>query len=96
MLTELTHAADDLAAQAADQRPDLASAFADDGWVHVTIHDMLMTRGDVAFLPGDVALARPAVARHPGDFIVYSTRTATLAGLRHDEHFAFADDPTPA
>jgi hypothetical protein len=34
------------------------------------------------------ALRRSAARR----FVVYSHRTATLAGLRHGEHFAFADN----
>jgi hypothetical protein len=80
-----------LAARAARQRPDLASAFADDGWVLVRIEDTLLTRDGLAFAAGDLALARPAVARHAGDFIVYSERTASLAGLRHGDHFAFAE-----
>jgi hypothetical protein len=92
LLTIARTAADELAAEAAAQRPDLASAFADGGWVAVEIHDTLLTRDGVAFHAGDVVLARPAVARHVDDFVVYSARTASLAGLRHGKHFAFADD----
>jgi hypothetical protein len=81
----------DLARRAAAQRPDLASAFSDGGWLVVSLHDTLVTGAGVAFVAGDVALARPAVARHPGDFIVYSECTASLVGLRHGEHFGFVD-----
>jgi hypothetical protein len=35
------------------------------------------------------AVLRRSAARR---FVVCSHRTATLAGLRHGEHFAFADD----
>jgi hypothetical protein len=92
ILTASRTVADDLAAEAAAQRPDLASAFADGGWVAVEIHDTVLTRHGVAFHGGDVAIALPAVGRRLDDFIVYSARTASLAGLRHGEHFAFADD----
>jgi hypothetical protein len=87
--TSTVHA--DLTDRASAQRPDLAPAFADAGWLLVRICDTLMTRDGVAFCPGDVALARPAVGRHLHDFIVYSERTTRLSGLRHGEHFAFAD-----
>jgi hypothetical protein len=92
VLTAFRTVADDLAAAAAAQRPDLATAFTDGGWVAVEIHDTLLTHDGVAFHAGDVTLARPAVARDLNDFIVYSARTASLTGLRHGEHFAFADD----
>jgi len=44
ILTGPRTVADDLAAEAAAQRPDLASAFADGGWVAVEIHNALLTR----------------------------------------------------
>jgi hypothetical protein len=90
--TELADPTARLTARAAAQRPDLAAAFEDDGWLPVVITETLLTGAGLAFDTGDVALARPAVARHPGDFVVYSERTATLAGLRHGEHFAFGDE----
>jgi hypothetical protein len=93
-LTRTAH--DDLAAQAAALRPDLASAFTDAGWLVVEFYDTLMTLDGVAFQPGDLALARPAVARHLDDFVVFSPRTASLVGLRVGEHFAFADGHEPA
>jgi hypothetical protein len=92
VLTAHRTAVDDLVAEASAQRPDLASAFADGGWVAVEMLDTLLTRDGFAFHTGDVVLARPAVARRLDDFIVYSARTASLAGLRLGEHFAFVDD----
>jgi hypothetical protein len=81
-----------LAARAARLRPDLATALHDDGWLPVRIHDVTLTSAGLAFQAGDVALARPAVARHPSDFIAFSERLAGLVGLRHGEHFAFPDE----
>jgi hypothetical protein len=82
----------ELAARAARQRPDLASAITDDGWVLVELQETLITLDGLAFKPGDVALALPAAHRHPGDFVVYSERTATLAGLRHGRDFRLVGD----
>jgi hypothetical protein len=81
-----------LARRATHQRPDLATAFADDGWLAVRIRDVVLNRAGLAFSAGDVALARPAVARHPSDFIAFSERLGSLVGLRHGEHFVFADE----
>jgi hypothetical protein len=82
---------DRLAQAAAQQNPELASAFDDGGWILVRVHDALMTLRGLPFAPGDLALARPAVGRHTHDFIVYSLRIAGFVGLRFDQHFAFAD-----
>src|SRR5689334_19892123 len=68
-LTALADPTAELARRAAHQRPDLETAFGDDGWVAVRIDDVLLTSAGFAFAAGDVALARPAVARHPSDFI---------------------------
>jgi hypothetical protein len=95
-LTELADPAAELARRAAHQRPDLATAFDDDGWVAVQVDDVLLTSAGFAFAAGDIALARPAVARHPSDFIAFSERLGTLVGLRHGEHFHFADETAQA
>jgi hypothetical protein len=81
-----------LAARATFQRPDLATALADDGWLAVRIHDVTITSAGLAFAAGDLALARPAAARHPSDFIAFSERLGSLVGLRHGEHFRFGDE----
>jgi hypothetical protein len=83
---------DDLSARASFQRPDLATAFSDDGWLPISVDHVVISHQGLAFSPGDVALARPAVARHPSDFIAYSERLGGLVGLRHPEHFRFADE----
>jgi hypothetical protein len=82
----------ELTRRATFQRPDLATALADDGWLAVRIHDVTITNAGLAFAAGDLALARPAVARHPSDFIAFSERLGSLVGLRHGEHFAFGDE----
>ena len=87
---------DDLSARASFQRPDLATAFTDDGWVAVHLDHIVISHAGLAFSAGDVALARPAVARHPSDFIAYSERLGGLVGLRHGEHFRFADEERAA
>jgi hypothetical protein len=81
-----------LAARATFQRPDLATALADDGWLAVRINDVTITNAGLAFAAGDLALARPAAARHPSDFIAFSERLGSLVGLRHGEHFRFGDE----
>jgi hypothetical protein len=81
----------ELTRRATFQRPDLATALADDGWLAVRIHDVTITSAGLAFATGDLALARPAVARHPSDFIAFSERLGSLVGLRHGEHFRFDD-----
>jgi len=86
----------ELVARASRLRPDLAPAFTDDGWLPVRIHDVTLTSAGLAFSAGDVALARPAAARHPNDFIAFSERLESLVGLRHGDHFAFADEPAAA
>ena len=86
----------ELARRAAHQRPDLETAFGDDGWVAVRVDDVLLTSAGFAFAAGDVALARPAVARHPSDFIAFSERLGSLVGLRHGEHFHFAGETAQA
>jgi hypothetical protein len=87
---------DDLSARASFQRPDLATAFSDDGWIAIAVDHVVISHQGLAFSPGDVALARPAVARHPSDFIAFSERLGGLVGLRHGEHFRFADDEAAA
>jgi hypothetical protein len=83
----------DLTDRAAFQRPDLATAFSDDGWVAIRLDDVVITHAGLAFAGGDHAIARPAVARHPSDFIAFSERLGSLVGLRLGEHFRFADEP---
>jgi hypothetical protein len=83
---------DELANRAAFQRPDLSTAFSDDGWVAIHLSDVLITSAGLAFSAGEVAIARPAVARHPSDFIAYSERLGSLVGIRHADHFRFADE----
>lgn len=82
----------ELVARATRLRPDLATALTDDGWLAVHINEVTLTSAGLAFAAGDVALARPAVARHPSDFIAFSERLRSLVGLRHGDHFAFADE----
>jgi hypothetical protein len=84
----------ELAARAAFRRPDLSTALTDDGWMAIRVPDVVITSAGLAFGAGDVAIARPAVARHPSDFIAFSERLAGLVGLRHGEHFLFADEGT--
>jgi hypothetical protein len=86
----------DLVRRAAFQRPDLETALTDDGWIAVRVHDVLLTSAGLAFSAGDLALARPAVARHPSDFIAFSERLGSLVGLRHGEHFGFLDETRAA
>ncbi|WP_445148758.1 hypothetical protein [Baekduia sp. Peel2402] len=86
----------ELVARASRLRPDLEPAFTDDGWLPVRIHDVTLTSAGLAFAAGDVALARPAAARHPNDFIAFSERLESLVGLRHGDHFAFTDEPAAA
>jgi hypothetical protein len=86
----------ELVARASRLRPDLATAFSDDGWLPVRLHDVTLTSAGLAFAAGDVALARPAAARHPNDFIAFSERLQSLVGLRYGDHFAFADEAMPA
>ncbi|HEY6758818.1 MAG TPA: hypothetical protein VI318_04985 [Baekduia sp.] len=83
---------DELAARAAFQRPDLATAFDDDGWLVIRFGDVLLNSAGLAFAADEVAIARPAVARHPSDFIAYSERLGSLVGVRHGDHFAFYDE----
>ena len=90
--TSLAGLADELAARAAFQRPDLSTAFSDDGWSAVRVTDVVINSAGLAFAAGEVALARPAVARHPSDFIAFSERLGSLVGLRHGHHFRFADE----
>jgi hypothetical protein len=90
--TQLAALTDELSARAAFQRPDLAPAFSDDGWIAIRVPDIVLVSAGLAFGAGDVALARPAVARHPSDFIAYSERLGGLVGLRHGDHFRFADE----
>jgi hypothetical protein len=85
-----------LAARATFQRPDLATALADDGWFAVRISDVTITSAGLAFAAGDFALARPAAARHPSDFLAFSERLGSLVGLRHGEHFHFDDEARAA
>src|SRR3954454_7586336 len=91
----VTDLAGDLAARAAFQRPDLSTALGDDGWVAIRLTDVLISTAGLAFAAGEYAIARPAVARHPSDFIAFSERLGSLVGLRHGDHFLFADE-TPA
>jgi hypothetical protein len=90
--TSLVDLTDELAARAAFQRPDLSTAFGDDGWVAIRLTDVLISTAGLAFAAGEVAIARPAVARHPSDFIAFSERLGSLVGLRHGAHFLFADE----
>jgi hypothetical protein len=83
----------DLTRRATFLRPDLATA---DGWLAVRISDVLLTSAGLAFRAGDLALARPAVARHPSDFLAFSERLGSLVGLRHGEHFLFGDEAATA
>jgi len=85
----------ELTRRAAFQRPDLATALGDDGWLAVRIHYVTITHAGLAFAAGDLALVRPAVARHPSDFIAFSERLGSLVGLRHGEHFRFAGEVAP-
>jgi hypothetical protein len=82
----------ELVARATQLRPDLAPALTDDGWIAVHINDVTLTSAGLAFSAGDVALARPAAERHPNDFIAFSERLGSLVGLRHGDHFRFADE----
>ena len=82
----------ELVARASRLRPDLATALSDDGWLPVRVHAVTLTSAGLAFSAGDLALARPAAARHPEDFIAFSERLGGLVGLRHGDHFAFADE----
>src|SRR4051794_35182637 len=82
----------ELAARAAFQRPDLSTAFSDDGWSAVRMTDVVINTAGLAFAAGEVALARPAVARHPSDFIAFSERLGSLVGLRHGQHFEFLEE----
>jgi len=82
----------DLTRRATFLRPDLETALTDDGWLAVRIRDVLLTSAGLAFRAGDLALARPAVARHPSDFIAFSERLGSLVGLRHGEHFLFGEE----
>ena len=82
----------ELTRRATFQRPDLATALADDGWLVVRIPDVTITSAGLAFAAGELALVRPAVARHPSDFIAFSERLGNLVGLRHGEHFRFGNE----
>jgi hypothetical protein len=84
---------DELTARAAHQRPDLSTALRDDGWVAIRVTDLVITSAGLAFGAGELAIARPAVARHPSHFIAYSERLGSLVGIRHAEHFQFTDEP---
>jgi hypothetical protein len=83
----------ELTRRAAFLRPDLETAFTDDGWIAVRIRDVTITSAGLAFSAGDLALVRPAVARHPSAFLAFSERLGNLVGLRHGDHFHFADEP---
>jgi hypothetical protein len=85
----------ELTRRATFQRPDLTTALTDDGWLAVRIDDVTITSAGLAFAAGDLALARPAVARHPSDFIAFSERLGSLVGLRHGQHFRFDDEVAP-
>jgi hypothetical protein len=87
---------DELTARAAFQRPDLSTALRDDGWVAIRVTDVLITSAGLAFAAGELAIARPAVARHASDFIAYSERLGSLVGIRHADHFRFADEEAMA
>jgi len=95
-LTHVVDVADELASRAAFQRPDLSTAFTDDGWLPIRISDVLINTAGLAFAAGEVAIARPAVARHPSDFIAFSERLGSLVGLRHGDHFVFLDEEAEA
>jgi hypothetical protein len=95
-LTHVVDVVDELASRAAFQRPDLSTAFTDDGWLGVRVTDLVLNRAGLAFAAGEVALARPAVARHPSDFIAFSERLGSLVGLRHGDHFLFLDEAEAA
>jgi len=90
--TPLVEIVDELASRAAFQRPDLSTAFADDGWVAIRVTDVLINSAGLAFAADEVAIARPAVARHVSDFIAFSERLGSLVGLRHRDHFLFLDE----
>jgi hypothetical protein len=90
--TQAVDVVDELASRAAVQRPDLSTAFADDGWLGVRVTDVVINRAGLAFSAGEVALARPAIARHVSDFIAFSERLGSLVGLRHGDHFRFLDE----
>lgn len=90
--TQVVEIVDELASRAAFQRPDLSTAFSDDGWSAIRVTDVLINTAGLAFAAGEIAIARPAVARHPSDFIAYSERLGSLVGLRHGDHFLFADE----
>jgi hypothetical protein len=94
--TALVDLVGELSARAAFQRPDLSTAFSDDGWVPIRVTDVLINHAGLAFSAGELAIARPAVARHASDFIAFSERLGSLVGLRHGDHFAFADEPEEA
>src|SRR3954453_18910260 len=102
--TQRVEIVDELVSRAAFQRPDLSPALADDGWVAIRVTDVLLNRAGLAFAADEVAIARPAVARHVSDFIAFSERLASLVGLpprhpllflvglRHRDHFLFLDE----
>ncbi|WCB96264.1 hypothetical protein DSM104299_05021 [Baekduia alba] len=90
--TSTVDVVDELASRAAFQRPDLSTAFSDDGWLAIRLTDVLISTAGLAFAAGELAIARPAVARHASDFIAFSERLGSLVGLRHGDHFAFADE----
>jgi hypothetical protein len=90
--TPLVEVVDELVSRAAFQRPDLSTAFDDDGWVPIRLTDVLINRAGLAFAADEVAIARPAVARHASDFIAFSERLGSLVGLRHQDHFLFLDE----
>ena len=96
LCTEPADAVVELTARAAFARPDLATAFKDAGWIAVRIPDVVINTAGLAFSAGELALARPAVARHPSDFIAFSERLASLVGLRHGQHFEFLDEGAAA
>jgi hypothetical protein len=96
LCSEPADAVVELTSRAAFARPDLATAFKDDGWIAVRIPDVVINTAGLAFAAGELALARPAVARHPSDFIAFSERLASLVGLRHGQHFEFLDGAAPA
>jgi hypothetical protein len=94
--TSTADLAGDLAERASHQRPDLATALGDAGWVAIHISDVVISHLGLAFGAGDRAIARPAVARNTSDFIAFSERLGSLVGLRHGEHFHFADEVAAA
>src|SRR4051794_14553317 len=91
-----TDLAGELAARAAFQRPDLSTALQDDGWVAIRVTDLVTGPAGLAFGAGEPALARPAVARHPSDFIAFSERPGSIVGLRHGDPFRFPDEARAA